>query len=115
MRNANVLQAAAPLDVIDGGRIERAQAVPKNISFGRLQQESTLADAETGLQVECGERTLLQNDAHLVVITNVFKRRPLLAIQANELSLVFANRTARRRYSRLFKLCPAGDANRFHP
>jgi len=114
MGNADVLQAAAALDVVDGGRIERAEAIPEDVAFWRLQQKGALAYAELGIDAERRERALLQNDIDAVGGAEIFKGGPLLTVEADELALIFANGAALGRRGRLLKLCAASDANRFH-
>lgn len=46
MANRNSFQSALPLDKLDGGFIEVGDAVPEDVSVGRLQEDGALADAE---------------------------------------------------------------------
>ncbi len=114
MRNANVLQAAATFDVIDGRSVKHAEAIPKNIPFGGLQKEGTLANAEVGLNVERCQQALLQNDVYAVGAAQIFERGPLLTIETNELAVVAADGTTIRGKGRFVKLDATGGADRFH-
>jgi hypothetical protein len=101
--------------VIDGRSVKHAQAIPKNVTFGRLQKEGTLADAEVGLNIERCQKALLQNDVDAVAAAQIFERGPFLTVETDELAVVAANGTTIGRNGRFLKLGAAGGADRSHP
>lgn len=52
MRDGDGLYAAETRDVVDGGLIEKADAVPENVAGICLEKKSALTDAEVGIDRE---------------------------------------------------------------
>ena len=68
MGDGDRLEPAQFLDGLDGRVIEQADAVPEDVSFGRLNEQRALSDSEGGLRPDTYKARFLNLDAVTVFV-----------------------------------------------
>src|SRR4029453_7540146 len=115
MRNRDGADAAAYVYLGDRFVIQQRDAIPEQISSGRLQKQSPLAYRKFRFGADPEKPRRFIFDAVVMISRKVFEHRPFLAGVTDELPFIFANWTARRRFRSLSKLRPALHADKvFH-
>ena len=115
MRNRDGADAAACVYLGDCFVVQQRDAIPEQISSGRLQKQSALAYRKFRFSADAEKLRRFLFDAIVMISREPFERRPFLAGVTDELPFVFANWTARRRFRSLSKLRPALHADKvFH-
>ena len=115
MRDCDGADPAACVDL--GGRVvvEEGDAIPEQVSSGRLREQSALADREFRFCADPQKTRRFFFEAVVMIGCQPFERRPFLAFVTNELPFVLANRTSWRRLCAFRKLRSALNADRiFH-
>src|SRR6266496_3851573 len=107
MRDCNGAEAAARVDFGSGLIVQESNAVPEQISAGRLQEQCTLPDGKFRFGADPQEAWRFLFEAVVMISRQLFERRPFLASVTNKLPFIFANGTAWRRLDCLRKLCSA--------
>src|SRR5262249_49444856 len=97
MRNGNTGDASQLLDLVDAGIVYQADAVPKHVPLGRLDEKGTLTNPEPGLRMDRVDIPLLFLELVLVFAPHLLERGPFLAGPANVLPLIFTNGAMIRR------------------
>src|SRR5437588_11128895 len=116
MRDRDRPNASARPDFCDCVVLERWNAIPQQISCGRLHQQSALTNCEFRFRSDAVKAWCLFFDTVAMMQRQLLQRRPLLPVVANELPFVLADRTSWRRLRGLAKLCPALYADKvLHP
>jgi hypothetical protein len=90
--------------------VEERDAVPEDVAARCLDEERALADREARLAADPDDAGPLLADLGVVIPTELLERRPALAVAADVLPLVLADRAARRRLGAFGELAAAGDA-----
>ena len=94
MRNGNGADAAARVHIGNGVVVEEGDAIPEQISSGRLQEQSTLAYRKFRFAADPQKAWRFFFEAVVMITRQPFERRPFLAFVTNKLPFIFANRTA---------------------
>ena len=95
VRDCDLGNSAQLGDAGDRRIVHERHAIPQDIPFVRANQKSTLANPKPWLGVDRVEIGFFLLDGILVRRAEIHKRRPLLAIGIDVLSLVLANRAMR--------------------
>src|SRR5213595_22421 len=115
MRNRDGADAAACVYLGDCFVVQQRDAIPEQISSGRLQKQSALADRKFRFGADAQKLRRFLFDAVVMISPYLLERRPFLAGVTDELPFIFANWTARRRFRSLSKLRSALHADKvFH-
>src|SRR6478736_7122070 len=115
MRNRDGADAAACVYLSDCFVVQQRDAVPEQISSGRLQKQSALAYGKFRFGTHAQKLWRFIFDSVVMISHEPFERRPFLAGVTDELPFIFANWTARRRFRSIIKLRPALHADKvFH-
>jgi hypothetical protein len=115
MRNRDGADAAACVYFGDCFVVQQRNAIPEQISPGRLEKQSALADCKFRFCADSEKPRRFIFDAVAMINREPFERRPFLTGVTHELPFIFANRTARRRFRSVIKLRPALHADKiFH-
>src|SRR6266403_4200711 len=107
MRNRDGADAAACVYLGDCFVVRQRDAVPEQISSGRLEKQSPLAYGKFRFGADSEKPRRFIFDAVVMISRKSLERRPFLAGVTDELPFIFANWTARRRFRSLSKLRPA--------
>ena len=107
MRNGNGADAAARVHLGNGVVVEESDAIPEQISCGRLQKQSTLAYRKFRFGADPQKAWRFFFETVVMISRQLFERRPFLASVTNKLPFIFANGTPWRRLDCLRKLCSA--------
>src|SRR4029077_7865067 len=115
MRNHYGADAAVCVYLGDCLVVQKRDAIPEQISSGRLQKQSPLPDGKFRFSTDAQKSRRFIFDSVVMISREPFERRPFLAGVTDELTLIFANWTARRRFRSIIKLRPALHADKvFH-
>ena len=95
----------------DGGLVEQAYTIPEQIAIRSLHEKGALTDRERRVGVNAVQAGFFLAELIPEFRAHFRERCPLLAVQADELARVLANRARRWRLRRLRKLHAAGDAD----
>jgi hypothetical protein len=112
MRNRNRPDAAARVHLGNGVVVEESDAIPEQISSGRLQEQSTLAYRKFRFGADPQKMWHFLFDPVVVISRQTFERRPFLSFVTNKLPFIFANGTAWRRLLSFSELRPALHADK---
>jgi hypothetical protein len=107
MRDRDRPNTSARPDFRDRVVLEQRNAIPQQISCGRLHQQSALSNGEFRFRSDAEKLRRLFFDTVAMMPRQLLQRRPPLPVVANELPFVLADRTSWRRLRRLAKLRPA--------
>jgi hypothetical protein len=105
---------AEPAELLDAGAdlvVEQRDAVPEDVPARCLDEEGALPDREARRRADANQARPLLPDVRAMVAAKIVERRPPLAVPADVLSLVLADRAARRRLRALRELTSARDAD----
>ena len=115
MGDRDATYAAPIVDFRSGFIVEESNAIPKQISSGRLLKQSALANRKFRFRSDAQKPRRFILEAIVMIRSEPFKCRPFLAHVTDELPFVFANWTMRRRFGSLSKLRSALHADKvFH-
>ena len=115
MRNRDGADAAACIYLGYCFVVQQRDAIPEQVSSGRLEKQSPLADCKFRFCADAQKLWHLIFEAIVMIRRHPFERRPFLAVVTDELPFVFANWTVRRRFHSLTELRPALHADKvFH-
>ena len=115
MRNGNGADATARVHLGNGVVVEESDAIPEQISSGRLQKQSTLAYRKFRFGADPEKAWRFFFEAVAMISRQPFELRPFLAFVTNKLPLIFANWAAWRRLRPFSELRPALHADEiFH-
>ena len=115
MRNGNGADAAPRFHFGDGFVVEQRNAIPQQISVGRLQKQSTLAYRKFRFGADPQKAWRFLFEPVVMISRQPFERRPFLASVTNKLPFIFANETACRGLGFLSELRSALHADKvFH-
>ncbi len=112
MRNRDGADAAACVYLGDCFVVQQRDAIPEQISSGRLEKQSPLAYRKFRFGADAQKLRRFLFDAVVMISRKAFERRPFLAGVTDELPFILANWTARRRFRRIIKLRPALRADK---
>ena len=93
MRNGNDADTAARVHFGNSFVVQQRDAIPKQISSGRLQEQSTLAYRKLRLGADPEKAWRFFFEAVVMISRQRFERRPFLASVTNKLPFIFANWT----------------------
>src|SRR5258705_7319022 len=110
VRDRNGGNAAETLHDLDRGGIDEWDAVPQDVARGRAQQQRALADGKFRHRADADQAGLVLPVAIEMPVRERIERGPPLAAGRDELTLVLADRTRRRRLIRRRELAAAGLA-----
>src|SRR6266571_7582733 len=91
MRDRNGANAAARIHLGDGLVVQQRDTVPEQISSGRLQQQSALADRKFRFCADPEKPWRFLFEAVMVISGQPFERGPFLAFVTNKLTFILAN------------------------
>ena len=111
MRYRDGADAAAYVYLGDCFVVQQRDAIPEQISSGRLQKQSALAYRKFRFCADAQKPRRFLFEPVMVVSHEAFERRPFLAGVTDELPFILANWTTRRRFRSLSKLRPALHAD----
>jgi hypothetical protein len=115
MRDGYAADTAAPINFGCCLVIEQGDAIPEQISSGRLQKQSALAYGEFWFGADSQKPRRFLFEAVPIIGLESFQGCPFLASVTHELPFIFANWTAQRRFRAFSKLRPALHADKiFH-
>src|ERR1043166_8409315 len=106
MRNRDGADTAACVYLGDCFVLQQRDAIPEQISSGRLEKQSPLAYCKFRFSADPQKQWRFLLDAVVMISREAFERRPFLAGVTDELPFIFANWTARRLFRCLTELCP---------
>src|SRR6476659_9434290 len=104
MRNRDGADAAACVYLGDCFVVQHRDAVPEQISSGRLEKQSPLAYCKFRFRADAEQQRRFIFETIVMITLYSLERRPLLACVTDELPFIFANWTARRRFRGLTEL-----------
>jgi len=102
--------AAETAHDLDRGVIDERDAVPEDVAAWRAQQQRALTDGKLRHRADADQAGLVLPVAVEMPAREGIERGPLLPAGRHELTLVLADRTARRRFIRRCELAAAGLA-----
>src|SRR6266496_4173304 len=111
MRDCNGAEAAARVDFGSGLIVQESNAVPEQISAGRLQEQCTLPDCKFRFGADPEKAGRFVFNSVLMITREPTKRGPFLTGVTNELPLDFADGARGWRSCSLVKLRSALDAD----
>ena len=111
MRDGDRFEAARRLDPAPRFIVDERHAIPKHIAVRRLHQKRALADGKMRLDGNAGDTVIFLLEAKPVSRTQLLERRPGLAIPADELAIIRADRANRGRRGGFRELRAASDAD----
>jgi hypothetical protein len=111
MRNRDRADTAARVHLGNGVVVEESDAIPEQISSGRLQKQSTLAYRKFRFGADPQKAWRFFFEAVVMISRQPFECRPFLASVTNKLPFIFANGTACRRLRAFSELRPALHAD----
>ena len=114
VRDRDRIDAALRLDGTQRCLVDQAHAVPQHVAADASHQQPALADRERRLDADADKARVLLAHDHAMALLQVAQRRPALALPADELALVGADRACARRLAGFRELHAAGDADRIH-
>src|SRR5438034_4381852 len=112
MRNRDRADTAARVHLGNRVVVEESDAIPEQISSGRLQKQSTLAYRKFRFGADPQKAWRFFFQAVVMISRQPFERRPFLASVTNKLPFISANGTAWRRPDCLRKLRSALHADK---
>ena len=112
MRDRDGADTAACVYLGDCFVIQQRDAIPEQISSRRLEKQSPLANRKFRFGADSEKQRRFIFDAVVMISREPFERRPFLAGMTDELPVVLANWTARRRFRSIIKLRPALHADK---
>ena len=115
VRDGDSAETAARFDFGNALVVEESNAIPEQISSGRLEQQSALADCKFRFGADAQKQWRFLFEAIVMISREPFERRPFLTGVPNELPFIFANKTVPWRIGGFGKLRSALHANKvFH-
>src|SRR5438128_3702919 len=111
MRNGDGVDAPARVHFRDRFVVQQRNAIPEEISAGRLQEQCALTDGKFRFGADPEKLRRFVFEAVMMIYRQLFERRPLLTSVTNELPLIFADGAGGRRLFSLIKLCSTLDAD----
>ena len=115
MRNGNGADTAARVDFGNGLFVEESDAIPEQISSGRLQKQRTLAYRKFRFGADPQKAWRFLFETVVMISRQLFERRPFLASVANKLPFILADWAPWRRLDCFRKLRSALHADKiFH-
>src|SRR5215212_9228727 len=112
MRHGNRTDASARLDRFHRGLIQQADAVPEHIAVGGLNEQCALTDGEARHRTDAGNVRVHVLDAVVKIPLHLGDGGPALPLEADVLSLVFADRAVLRRRVSFRMLHTAGHTDK---
>src|SRR5438034_1169240 len=94
MRDCNGAEAAARVDFGSGLIVQESNAVPEQISAGRLQKQCTLPDGKFRFGADPQEAWRFLFESVMMIGRQPFQRRPFLASVTNKLPFILADWTS---------------------
>lgn len=114
MRDRYRGNSAKRIDQRDRVRIDKANAVPKDIPFTCAHQQRPLSDSKIGYRLNTPNSFAFLKKCVPVGLLQFLQRDPLLALQTDELPLVLADGAVLRRVVSLRKLRSASHTEMRH-